>query len=106
MWVKADGAAVKPLADELKAANDKLAAAETQVADLKASARKESPAPERKTANAMVLAAMSKAGLALPEGEDKLAVAQVDKALSAAGLGVQQRIMVKNELGRIGAIAA
>ena len=103
---EAVGAAVKPLADELKAANDKLAAAETQVADLKASARKESPAPERKTANAMVLAAMSKAGLALPEGEDKLAVAQVDKALSAAGLGVQQRIMVKNELGRIGAIAA
>jgi hypothetical protein len=96
--------AVKPLTEQLKAAEDKLAAAETKLADVKASARKESPAPERKSVNPMISKLLAGTTIAMPEGEEKLAVASVDSALKAAGLDVAKRLMVKNELTRIGAL--
>jgi hypothetical protein len=42
--------------------------------------------------------------IAMPEGEEKLAVASVDSALKAAGLDVAKRLMVKNELTRVGVL--
>ena len=96
--------AVKPFAEQLKAAEDKLAATETKLADVKASARKESEPPARKAVNPMVSKLLAGTTIAMPEGDEKLAVATVDTALKAAGLDVAKRLMVKNELTRIGAL--
>jgi hypothetical protein len=96
--------AMKPLQEQLKATEDKLASAETQLKDMKASARKDSDPPARKTANSMVTTLLAKSGITLPEGESKLALESVDSALKASGLDLQKRIMVKNELSRIGAL--
>ena len=52
----------------------------------------------------MVSKLLAGATIALPEGDEKLAVATVDTALKAAGLDVAKRLMVKNELTRIGAL--
>ena len=96
--------AVKPLAEQLKATEDKLAAAETKLADVKASARAESAPPARKAVNPMVSKLLAGTTIAMPEGEEKLAVATVDSALKAAGLDVGKRLMVKNELTRVGVL--
>jgi hypothetical protein len=96
--------AVKPLAEQLKATEDKLAAAETKLADVKASARAESTPPARKAVNPMVSKLLAGTTIAMPEGEEKLAVATVDSALKAAGLDVGKRLMVKNELTRVGVL--
>jgi len=96
--------AVKPLAEQLKATEDKLAAAETKLADVKASARAESTPPARKAVNPMVSKLLAGTTIAMPEGEEKLALASVDSALKAAGLDVGKRLMVKNELTRVGVL--
>lgn len=88
-------AAMKPILD-------KLAAAETKIADLQASARIESPAPERKTVAPAISKLLAKAGIDLPEGEDKLSIAKVDDAMSKANLSMTQRLQLKNELSRAG----
>ncbi|WP_051382431.1 DUF6582 domain-containing protein [Bradyrhizobium sp. Tv2a-2] len=98
-------AAVKPMQDQNKELADKLAAAETKLKDASEKARLAAEAPARKTVNPMVTALLAKSGIGLPEGEDKLAMHKVDEALKAAGLDVQKRIMVKNELGRVGALS-
>jgi hypothetical protein len=50
-------------------------------------------------------ALLGKTTLEIPQEDGKkLQVAEVDKALAAANLPLTQRIMLKNELGRIGAM--
>jgi len=94
---KAVEAAMKPVLD-------KLASAETQIADLKASAQAASPPPTRKTVSPMITTLLARAGITEPEGEEKLALAKVDEALSKGNFTTQQKIMLKNELGRAGAL--
>jgi hypothetical protein len=98
----------KKLAAVLEAAMkpvlDKLAAQDTMIADLKASARREATPPERKTVSPSINALLAKAMLTVPDGDGKLATAEVDKALSNANLSTLQRIQVKTELSRAGAL--
>lgn len=96
--------AVKPLQEQNKDLADKLAAAETKVKDLGEKARLEAAAPERRTVAPMVTALLSRTGITMPDGDGKLALASVDQALQAAGLATDKRIMVKNELSRVGAL--
>jgi hypothetical protein len=88
-------AAVKPLAD-------KLAAVGTQLADLKAKAFADSPAPERKTVKPEITALLAKAGLEAPADGSKLALGKVDAALKE--LPVSQRLTVKAALSQAGLI--
>jgi hypothetical protein len=92
---KAVEAAVKPL-------TDKLAEAETKIADLKAAATKAAPAPERKTVPPANAALLARASLTMPEGEGKLSVAALDKAMTEAGFDTTKRIQLKVGLDRAG----
>jgi hypothetical protein len=94
---KAVEAAMKPVLD-------KLAAAETQISDLKAAAKAVSPPPERKTVSPMISSILARSGLTLPEGDEKLSVAQMDEVLSKGNLTTNQKIMLKSEFGRVGII--
>jgi len=94
---KAVEAAMKPVLD-------KLAAAETQISDLKAAAKAASPAPERKTVSPMVSSILARSGLTLPEDGEKLSVAKMDEVLSKGNLTTNQKIMLKSEFGRVGLI--
>ena len=94
---KAVEAAMKPVLD-------KLAAAETQISDLKAAAQAASPPPERKTVSPMVSSILARSGLTLPEGDEKLSVAKMDEVLSKGNLTTNQKIMLKSEFGRVGII--
>ncbi|HWE86069.1 MAG TPA: hypothetical protein VG267_14085 [Terracidiphilus sp.] len=77
---------------------EKLAAAETQLAELKAAAATHAaPAQRRTTAVSEMLA---KHGIA---GDGPVDVRTLDQALS--GLALEQRIAVKSQLARAGAIA-
>lgn len=98
--------AVKPLQDELKNTTDKLAAAETKLKDAEALRIEAAAAPVRKTLPPAVTALMSRADISLPDGDGKLNTGAIDKALSGANLTISQRIMVKNQLERIGVLAA
>lgn len=91
-------AAVKPLKDQL-------AAAETKVKDLTEVRRVQATAPERKTLSASATAALSRIGLTVPEGDKKLAVGEVDKLATGANLNLTQKIALKNELDRAGMLA-
>lgn len=90
-------AATKPLLD-------KLAAAETLAKDAAEKVRLAAAAPERKTVSPQITQLLSRAGLTMPEGDTKLEAGKVDEALKSANLSVGQRIQLKNELGRIGAM--
>jgi hypothetical protein len=92
-------AAVKPIAD-------KLAAAETKIADKVAKERTESAAPARVTASSMVTRLLDKAGISAPDADKPLKVGEVDKMLAGANLTISQKIQVKSELNRMGALAA
>jgi len=94
---KAVEAAMKPVLD-------KLAAAETKIADLTATTKAASPAPERKTVSPMVSSILARSGLTLPEGDEKLTVAKMDEVLSKGNLTTNQKIMLKSEFGRVGII--
>lgn len=103
-------AAMKPLVEKIDAQEktiaDLKASTETKIADLKASARASTPAPERKTVSPAISSLLAKAGISVEgEGDKKLAIAEVDKALAAANLTSIQRIQVKTELNRAGALA-
>jgi len=100
-------AAVKPLQDQLAAANEKLTTTETKLKDLETLRRTEASGPQRKTLPPTVTHLMARANLAMPEGEGKLTIGAVDTALKACGnLTMQQRIMLKNELDRAGVLVA
>jgi len=98
-------AALKPLQDELTATKDKLAAAETKLTDANNVQRLVASGPQRKTLTPAGSAILNRASIAMPEAEGaKLDIGTVDKALMAAAIPMTQRIMLKNELGRIGAL--
>jgi len=98
-------AALKPLQDELKASKDALAAAETKLTDAKNLQRLDAGNVQRKTLTPAANAVLNKASLVIPETDGaKLNVGEVDKALNAAGIPMTQKIMLKNELGRLGAL--
>jgi hypothetical protein len=96
--------AVKPLQDANKELSDKLAATETKLADATSKARIEAAAPERKTITPAISALLDRVGITTPDGEEKLKVGQVDAAAKAANLPLDKRIMLKNELSRVGAL--
>jgi hypothetical protein len=77
---------------------DKLAAAEREIADLKAGSARE-PMPLRKTVPASTSEMLAKHGV----GDGPVDVRTLDAALS--GLSLEQRIAVKTQLLRAGAIA-
>jgi ATP-dependent Lon protease len=77
---------------------EKLAAAEREISDLKAAAVHES-APLRKTVPALTSEMLAKHGI----GDGPVDVRALDAALS--GLSLEQRIAVKTQLLRAGAIA-
>ncbi len=98
-----DAAAIaKAVEEAVKPLNEKLAAASTQIADLKAGVRRESPEPQRKTLTPAISAILARASIEIPEGDGKLSVASVDKALSGLNMAVPQRIEIKTALTRAG----
>lgn len=78
---------------------EKLAAAEREIADLKASSAQSVLTPVRKTVPATASEMLAKHGIA----EGPVDVRTLDAAL--AGLSLEQRIAVKSQLLRAGAIA-
>lgn len=78
---------------------EKLAAAEREIAELKASASQSVLNPLRKTVPASTSEMLAKHGI----GEGPVDVRTLDAALS--GLSLEQRIAVKSQLLRAGAIA-
>jgi len=78
---------------------EKLAAAERELADLKASSAHSLSNPLRKTVPASTTEMLAKHGI----GEEPVDVRTLDAAL--AGLSLEQRIAVKSQLLRAGAIA-
>jgi hypothetical protein len=90
-----------------KEVEDKLAAAETKMADLKAAADKAAAveaAPVRKTMSVGQSALLAKAGIELPKDGSKLAVAKLDEILAKSSLTTEQRFELKTVLARVGAI--
>jgi transposase-like protein len=78
---------------------EKLAAAERELAELKAAAAQNTPHPLRRTVPASTTEMLAKHGIA----ESPVDVRALDAAL--AGLSLEQRIAVKSQLLRAGAIA-
>ena len=78
---------------------EKLAAAESEIAQLKAAAAQPGVNPLRKTVPAATSEMLAKHGI----GEGPVEVRALDAAL--AGLSLEQRIAVKTQLLRAGAIA-
>jgi hypothetical protein len=78
---------------------EKLAAAEREIADLKAGVAQSAPNPLRRTIPASTSEMLAKHGIA----EGPVDVRTLDAAL--AGLSLEQRIAVKSQLLRAGAIA-
>ena len=99
-------AAVAPLSAALKAADDKLAAASTQISDLKAGKRLDVTPPERKTLTPAITAILAKANLSMPEGDATLDRGLVNKAMKDAGIDSQKSIAMKIALERCGLLAA
>ncbi len=88
-----------------KAFGDKLAAAETKIADLKAGKRADSATPERKTLSPVVTAILARANLTTPEGDAKLSASAIDAAIKPLNLEPAKRIQMKIELERAGLTA-
>ncbi len=98
-------AALKPLQDELKTTKDALSAAETKLTDAANTQRINASAPVRKTLSPATSALLSKTSITLPDADGaKLSVGEVDKALASANIPMTQRIMLKNDLSRLGAL--
>lgn len=77
----------------------KLAAAEQELTEMKAAAVQQQPAPARRTLSASTAEMLAKHGI----GDGPVDVNALDAALS--GLSLEQRIAVKTQLLRAGAIA-
>lgn len=90
---------------ETEATAKELADLKTKVADLTAAAEKASKEPERKTLSPQITALLARADLSVPTDGTKLNVGAVDQALSKAGLDPVQRMTVKGELSRAGALS-
>ena len=78
---------------------ERLAAAERELAELKAAAAQNTPNPTRRTVPASTTEMLAKHGIA----DGPVDVRALDAAL--AGLSLEQRIAVKSQLLRAGAIA-
>ena len=79
--------------------------AQQQIKDLKAAAEAHKPAPDRKTLSPLVTTVLAKAGIGLPEGDQKLSIGSVNAALDkVAGLSFGQRAEVKLSRQRAGII--
>jgi hypothetical protein len=91
-------AAVKPL-------EDKIAASDTVIKDLKASVAKGVNQPERKTLSPHITSLLARSGITLPtaEGEAKVPMAKIDDALK--GISLEQRFQIKEGLAAAGVIA-
>lgn len=82
-------AAIKPVTEQLEAAN-------TKVKDLEAKAFKNAEQPQRATLSPQIMTLLAKGGVKVEDmGDKKLSVAEVDKVLDAAGLTGQKRIEAK-----------
>jgi hypothetical protein len=66
--IRAVQAAVKPLQDELKAVNDKIAIAQTKLKDATGKARLQAAAPGRKTLSPDLAALLERGGIAVGDG--------------------------------------
>lgn len=100
-----DEAVAAMIAAALKPVQDELATTMTKMKDAEAAGRLTASAPARRTVAPAVSNVLAKSGLTLPTDEGaKLQVADVDKALASSNIPLNQRIMLKNELGRIGAM--
>lgn len=76
------------------------------VTDLKAQVAKGTPAPERKTVSAQIIAFLAKGGLELPKDDKKLKIADVDKCLEASGVSGVRAIEAKMKLSAAGYLDA
>jgi 3-methyladenine DNA glycosylase Tag len=88
------------LQEKLAAAETGLAAAQTEIAELKAAASAHSTAPAAQRRTAAVSEMLAKHGLT---GDGPVDVRALDAALF--GLSLEQRIAVKSQLARAGAVA-
>jgi hypothetical protein len=109
---KAVEAAVKPLNDAIaaaaakaKEADDKLAAASTQIKDLRAGHRLDSPAPERKTLPPAISAILAKAQFGEMDGDGKLARSKVNDVIRGlTGHTSEKKMEIKLALEKAGLI--
>lgn len=100
-----DAAVATLIAEALKPLQNQLEETQTKLKDAETAGRLTASAPGRRTMAPSVTNILNKSGLELPTDENaKLKIADVDKALASANIGLPQRIMLKNELGRIGAL--
>ena len=97
-WVQKISATVEPSHRETELA-EKLAAAERELAELKAASVQNPLNPLRRTVSQSTTEMLAKHGI----GEGPVDVRTLDTALS--GLSLEQRIAVKSQLLRAGAIA-
>lgn len=97
-WVEKISATVEPSRREAELA-EKLAVCERELAKLKASAAQSPLNPLRRTVSASTTEMLAKHGI----GEGPVDVRTLDAALT--GLSLEQRIAVKSQLLRAGAIA-
>lgn len=111
-WLEERGAAASAMAGEVEKISatveqsrreaelaEKLAAAQRELAEIKAAAAQSPLNPLRRTVPAATTEMLAKHGI----GEGPVDVRTLDAAL--AGLGLEQRIAVKSQLLRAGAIA-
>lgn len=102
--VASDAAVAELIAAALRPIQNQLEEANTKLKDVETAGRLQAAAPGRKTIAPSVTNVLAKSGLDLPADNEKLKIADVDKALASSNIPLQQRIMLKNELGRIGAL--
>lgn len=88
------------VADLLKPVADKLAAMGTQLADLKAKAFTDAPAPQRKTLDPAISGLMAKSGLEAPTDGSKISLEKLNAAMKE--LPVETRLKVKAGLSQAG----
>ena len=87
---------VGPLTEQVKALG-------TQIADIKAAAVRDTPAPERKTVSPQITALLAKAGIEAPADGGKIELAKLDVALK--DLPVERRLETKAALRQAGMLA-
>jgi hypothetical protein len=102
----AENADVNALKAEMATMKDQNAALNTKLEDMKASALKNTPAPERKTLSPHFTSLLARSGLSLPDGDKKLTIGEVDKMLATSTLDPVQRMELKSSLQKHGAVAA
>lgn len=101
------GAAPAPKADnsaEITALKDGIASLTTMVKDMQAAGTQRGAAPERKTLPPVITTLLAKAGVAAPGEGEKLDAGVLDAALSGTGMSAAQRIELKSNLRRAGAL--